>query len=47
MEVRTVLLTGGSSGIGAATARLLALCNWLRDVFQELAEVKCDFCGGC
>ena len=30
-----------------ATSRLLALCNWLRDVFQELAEVKCDFCGGC
>jgi len=30
-----------------ATARLLALCNWLRDVFEELAVVKCDFCGGC
>ena len=30
-----------------ATARLLALCSWLRDVFEELATVKCDFCGGC
>ena len=30
-----------------ATARLLALCNWLKGVFDELAAVKCDFCGGC
>ena len=30
-----------------ATSRLLALCSWLKDVFDELAAVKCDFCGGC
>lgn len=30
-----------------ATSRLLALCSWLKDVFRELAAVKCDFCGGC
>ena len=30
-----------------ATARLLALCSWLKGVFEELAAVKCDFCGGC
>ena len=30
-----------------ATARLLALCNWLKGIFDELAAVKCDFCGGC
>ena len=30
-----------------ATAHLLSLCNWLKGVFEELAAVKCDFCGGC
>ena len=30
-----------------ATSRLLALYNWLKGVFEELAVVKCDFCGGC
>ena len=30
-----------------ATSRLLALRNWLKGVFEELAAVKCDFCGGC
>lgn len=30
-----------------ATSRLLALCSWLKGVFDELAAVKCDFCGGC
>ena len=30
MEVKVVLLTGGSSGLGAATARLLAEADLLR-----------------
>jgi len=30
-----------------ATARLIALCDWLNKVFGEIADIRCDFCGGC
>ena len=30
-----------------APSRLLALWSGLKGVFDELAAVKCDFCGGC
>lgn len=29
------------------TTRLECLCDWLKQVFGELAGMKCDFCGGC
>ena len=34
-------------GAMRATARLIALCDWLNKVFGEIADIRCDFCGGC